>query len=91
MRPSFRLQIITPQGIVYKGDVVHSLIPSENGFVGVLAHHAPYVTSSSGGAVRLNEKDEAEKKFTVGPGFFTVSENDAYLLTRTCEEIPPPA
>ncbi len=91
MRPKFRIQIITPQGIAYKGDAVHSLIPSEDGYVGILANHAAYVTTVSGGTARVDETDDIHKEFKIGPGFFTVSENGAILLTRSCEERALPA
>ncbi|MBI3313658.1 MAG: F0F1 ATP synthase subunit epsilon [Candidatus Omnitrophica bacterium] len=83
MAPSYHLQIITPQGIPYQGDVIHTLVPAENGFVGVLANHAPYVTSSAGGKLEVREKEGTEKKFRVGPGFFEVVKNQASFFTES--------
>ncbi len=85
MQPHYRFQVITPQGIAYAGDVVHSFIPAEDGFVGVLANHASYITSSSGGRLEVREKDLTEKEFKVGPGFFTVSKNQASFLTQSLQ------
>ena len=82
MRPFYRLKVITPQGTVYEGEVAHALIPAEDGFVGVLANHAPYITSSEGGRLELLERSEELKKFKVGPGFFEVSGNQAAFLTQ---------
>ena len=86
--PSYGLKIITPQGTSYEGEVTHSLIPVENGFVGVLAHHAAYVTSSPGGRLQVREKAGEEKKFRVGTGFFEVSKNQATFLVQTFQESP---
>ena len=83
MPPFYRLQIITPQGIAYRGEVIHCLIPVEDGFTGVLANHAPYVTSSPGGRLELREKEGQEKKFTAGMGFFEVAKNEATFLTQS--------
>jgi F-type H+-transporting ATPase subunit epsilon len=83
MPPKFHLQIMTPQGITYTGDVIHTLIPAEDGYVGILANHASYVTSSPGGFLQIREREFQEKKFQVGPGFFTVSENQASFLTQS--------
>ena len=83
MEPSYQLQVITPQGTPYAGEVIHSLIPAEDGFVGVLAHHAPYVTSSPGGRFQVREKDGRERKFKVGLGFFEVAQDKATFLTRS--------
>lgn len=84
--PSYHLAIITPHGITYSGDVVHTLVPAEDGFVGVLANHAPYVTSSPGGRLEVREINAvggSVKKFTVGIGFFEVSHNKATFLTQS--------
>ena len=83
MPPHYKLQVVTPQGPAYTGEVIHSFIPAEDGFVGVLANHAPYVTSSPGGRLEVREKDGREKKFSVGLGFFEVVKNEAVFLTQS--------
>jgi F-type H+-transporting ATPase subunit epsilon len=81
--PYYHLAVVTPQGRSYDGDVIHALVPGETGFVGVLANHAPFVTSSAGGRLEITEKEGLVKKFTVGPGFFEVMDNQAVLLTQS--------
>ena len=83
MEHTYHIEVITPQGPAYSGEIVHSFIPAENGFVGVLANHAPYVTSSPGGRFEVREAGGAEKKFHVGEGFFEVAHNKASFLTRS--------
>ena len=83
MPATYNIQVITPQGIALTAQVVHALVPGEDGFVGVLANHAPYVTSSSGGRFEIREADGTEKKFTAGPGFFEVAHNKASFLTQS--------
>ncbi len=91
MQPSYHIQVVTPQGTAYNAEVVHSLVPAEDGFVGVLAHHAPYVTSSPGGRFEVREKDGQEKKFKVGLGFFEIAKNQATFLTQSFSvEAPAP-
>ena len=82
MQPFYKLQVITPNGIVYTGEVVHTFLPAEDGFVGILANHAAYVTSSPGGRFEIREKDGREKKFKSGSGFFEVVKNQATLLVQ---------
>jgi F-type H+-transporting ATPase subunit epsilon len=87
MEPFYRVQLVTPQGIAYIGEVIHTLLPAENGFVGVLANHASYVTSSSGGVLTFREKEGLQKKFKVGSGFFSVSGNQASFLTDSSQPL----
>ena len=89
--PSYQLKIITPQGVVYTGSVTHSRVPVENGSVGVLANHAPYITASSGGLIEVREAGGEEKTFEVGTGFFEVRHNDATFLTQSFNTEPLPA
>jgi F0F1-type ATP synthase epsilon subunit len=81
---AYSLKIITPQGVAYEGSVYHTLVPAESGFVGVLAHHAPYLLSSRGGRMVIKESIGLERDFEVGPGFFEVHHNQAVFLTQDC-------
>jgi len=83
MPAHYEVKVITPQGVGYTGEVVHSLIPAEDGFVGILANHAPYVTSSPGGLLEVREKDGETKQFRIGMGFFEVVHNQATFLTQS--------
>jgi len=83
MAASYSLKIITPQGTAYEGTVLHTFLPTENGFVGVLAHHAPYLVSSKGGPMVVKESVGLERDFQVGPGFFEVNHDQAVFLTTT--------
>lgn len=83
MAASYTLQILTPQESAYEGEVIHACIPVEDGLIGVLAHHAPYISSSPGGKLVLREKNGSERSFKIGPGFFEVASNRAFLLTQS--------
>ena len=87
MQAFYRLQVITPKGIAYTGEVVHAFLPAEDGFVGVLANHAPYVTTSPGGRFEIREKDGQEKKFKSGSGFFEVAKNQAIYLAQHFQQV----
>jgi len=80
--PTFELQVITPQGMPYKARVVHTRVPIDGGYVGILANHAAYIVSSLGGRLDVREADGAEKTFSVGAGFFEVNKNQAIFLTQ---------
>ena len=86
MAATYSLKIITPQGPAYEGTVVHTFLPTENGFAGVLAHHAPYLVSSKGGKMTVKESAGTEKAFQVGPGLFEVNHDQAVFLTTTVTE-----
>ena len=80
---SYTLEILTPRGRSFSGEVVHTLIPAEDGFVGVLANHTSYVTSSPGGRLEIRLPSGETKSLGVGPGFFQMLKNQAFFLTQS--------
>jgi F-type H+-transporting ATPase subunit epsilon len=85
----YRLEVLTPRGKSFSGEVIHTQVPAEDGFVGVLAHHAPYVTSSPGGKLEIRLLSQESRLFRVGPGFFQIRENDAFFLTQSVQTESP--
>ena len=80
---SYRLEIFTPHGRVLSEKVLHASVPAEDGFVGVLANHATYVTSSPGGNFEFRLPSGVTQKLVVGPGFFRVAKNEAFFLAQS--------
>lgn len=79
----FKLKVLTPQGGAYEANAIHVRLPNDDGFVGILANHAPYVTSSPGGFLEVQEAGSGVQIFKIGPGFFEIAENKAIFLTQT--------
>jgi len=82
---TYRLEILTPLGKSFSGEVTHTLLPAEDGFVGVLARHASYVTSSPGGRLEVRLSSGQTRSFRVGRGFFHFLADAAVFLTQTVE------
>ena len=86
---TYHFEILTPLGRVFSDEVVHALVPAEDGFVGVLANHTAYVTSSAGGRLEARLATGQTRNFEVGPGFFQVAKNDACFLTESAASEAP--
>jgi len=89
MAYSFRFDILTPEETYFSGDVVSVILPGAAGVLGILAHHAPLVTSLREGLIELNLPNQAKKAFSVEGGFFEVSSNQATLLVEKIISIEP--
>jgi F-type H+-transporting ATPase subunit epsilon len=75
----FRLNIVTAQRTVFDEDVTALTLPGEQGYFGLLAHHAPIVAVLGPGKLtvrRGNREDDA----TINGGFLEMSNNVATLL-----------
>ena len=89
---TFTFRLVTPQRLVLETPVVALQAPGSEGYLGVLAHHAPLITTLKPG--RLEVRDESGKRsvFAVGGGFLEVSDNRATVLADSAElasEIDP--
>ena len=82
---SYQLEILTPRGRFFSGEVVHTLVPAEDGFVGVLANHTSYVSSSSGGRLEIRLPSGETQTFQVGRGFFRILKNNASFLAASVD------
>ncbi|HEU4726107.1 MAG TPA: ATP synthase F1 subunit epsilon [Candidatus Eisenbacteria bacterium] len=82
---TFTFRLVTPQRLVLETPIVALQAPGSEGYLGVLAHHAPLITTLRPG--RLEVRDEAGKRsiYVVGGGFLEVSGNRATVLADSAE------
>jgi len=82
---TFTFRLVTPQRLVLEEPIVALQAPGSEGYLGVLAHHAPLITTLRPG--RLEVRDAAGKTslFAVGGGFLEVSDNRATVLADSAE------
>jgi len=86
MAEIYQFKIVTPEGIAYEQKVRHILFPREDGLVGILANHAPYLAYSSGGKCVVDQENGDKIVFAVGTGFIEIKNNQAIFLTTSFEE-----
>ncbi len=86
MAETYKLRMISQAGVVYEGDIESMVAPGTEGYLGVLAHHAPLLTGLLPGKVTFRTADgkSAEKKIT--GGFLEVSKNQAVILAEEVVE-----
>lgn len=53
---ALHLQVVTPNGQLYNGDVVEVLVPTTSGTVGILEHHANMTTVTKLGIVSIRKQ-----------------------------------
>jgi len=85
MATLFHVTVLTPERTVFEGDAVHLLVPGSEGYLGVLAHHAPLLTSLKAGRLAVRTADGREQEFHVTGGFLEVSDNSARVLADSVE------
>ncbi len=87
MAKTIRLDIVTPEKIVYSDDVNMLVARESNGYViGILPNHAPLIAGLQIAPVRV-KKDNGEYLISIGEGFIEVKANKVTILA-TCAELP---
>lgn len=73
-----KLKIVSPEKVVYQGDVESVLVPGTKGSFEILNDHAPIISSLSEGKVEYSTT-EGKKQFNIHGGFVEVKKNEVSL------------
>ena len=81
MAKSFiKLEIVTPNGVVYSEGVEHVVIPSANGKIDILQHHAPLIDRLVPADVKV-VKDGKTEFLAISSGFVEVYAEKISIIT----------
>lgn len=83
----FHLNISTPRETVFDGMIQSLVAPAEIGYVGILANHAPLITTL--GAGKITTRDSAGKTDAYrsnSGGFLEILNNKATILLGSIED-----
>ena len=84
MTKKFKTETVTPEKILFSEEVDSLIAPAERGYLGVLAGHAPLLTTLQPGEI-LIRREGGEVRFSTGGGFMEVTPKKAVLLTESAE------
>jgi F-type H+-transporting ATPase subunit epsilon len=83
----FPVEVLSPEGEVYKGDVVQLSTRTVIGEIGILANHAPLVARLAPAELRLHLSETETRRWAQAEGWLEVFANRAVVLIG--EAIPP--
>jgi F-type H+-transporting ATPase subunit epsilon len=81
---SIRLEIVTPERLVYADDVDAVAVPGVEGELGVLPHHAPLITTLGLGELRIRKSGQ-EEHFAIIGGFLQVRPDKVVVMAETAD------
>jgi F-type H+-transporting ATPase subunit epsilon len=84
MAKTFRLEIVTPEKTVFSEDVVSLVAPAENGYLGVLAGHAPLLCALKPGEIKIR-REAGELLYATSGGFMEVTPKKTSILSESAE------
>jgi len=84
----YHLEVVTPEGIIFKGDVFQVVVNTADGEIGVLENHMLLLTNIKPGVLRI-EKDEVKEnveEFAITYGIIEIRGDKVIILA---EEVFP--
>ncbi len=83
---TFRLTVLSAERTFFDGDAVSVMIPTPEGYYGVMAHHSNTVSATVPGELRYTVTEGGEqKRAAISAGLFKVEDNTVLILTETAE------
>jgi F-type H+-transporting ATPase subunit epsilon len=82
----FQADVLTPEGLVFSGEVEMVSTRTEVGEIGVLANHTPLLAMLAPADLRLHMGGGEIKHFAQGEGFIQVQFNRALVLIEDCTD-----
>jgi F-type H+-transporting ATPase subunit epsilon len=77
----FTIEILSPQGIVFKGELLSASFPTTSGMITVLPMHANLVTKLCCGEIVITSSSGV-KKIVVSGGFVEVANNNINVVAE---------
>lgn len=84
MAATISVDIITPERVVYSGDIEMAIVPALDGFLGILPGHAPLITGLKIGIIKV-KKDGDELSISTSGGIMEVQPEKIKLVVNTAE------
>ena len=81
-RSKFKVEVLTPEGQVFDGEVEMVSTRTNTGSIGVLANHAPLMGILEPTELRLYKSESDVEKFAQGEGYLQVVDNRALVLVE---------
>ena len=82
MANKLHFSLVSPARELFSGEVDHVIAPGSEGEFGVLANHAPFMTTLKNGVVRVLEGNDVKMRIFVRGGFADVTPDGLTILAE---------
>jgi F-type H+-transporting ATPase subunit epsilon len=86
---SFHVRVVSPEKVVYEGDVTAMVAPAWDGQVGILPGHAPFLSLLGAGELTVEVPGGGTNRYYVAGGILKVEGGTATVLTEYAGTQPP--
>ncbi len=79
---TLKLEILTPNGLIYDGEAMSVTLPGEEGEFGVLANHSSISTLLEAGVIDIEKEDKSVESILISWGVVNVDEKKVIVLVE---------
>lgn len=80
-----QFEIVTPERVVLKEEILQITVPTKAGEITVLPNHIPLVSSLTPGVIQVKKKNGEDEVMSISGGFLEVLKNKVVILADTAE------
>ena len=84
---TFQMHIVTPDKTALSKDVISAVVPATEGYVGILANHAPMMAELAPGKVQIKAPNNMKAVIVISGGFMDVNKNTMTILAESVDYI----
>lgn len=77
---TMKMEIVTPHGVIFDGDVKSIILPGSEGEFGVLPEHASLVTTLKSGVIEIEKADGSKELVAINWGHAKVDSDKITVL-----------
>jgi len=81
----FHLRILAADRMFYDGECISLVVPTIDGYYGVLANHQNMIATIVAGTISYKTDEITEELASVPEGIIKIEDNDVLILTDTAE------
>ena len=85
MAETFQFEVATPERLLVDQQVTTAELPGKNGYMGVLAGHAPLLSALGAGVVSFEGGASGRQVLAIDGGFVEIFENHVRVLADSAE------
>ena len=87
MESKFKLEIISPEKVIFSGDTRMVTLPSYEGDMSILKHHIPIITFLRPGIIKVEKSEENFEKFFVEDGTIEYFNDSLVVLSASVKNV----
>ncbi|MCO4317473.1 F0F1 ATP synthase subunit epsilon [Phyllobacterium sp. 21LDTY02-6] len=87
MAEAFKFELVSPERLLLSAQVSEVVIPGTEGYMTVLAHHAPLMATVKPGVVSVKTADGKPDNYVVFGGFVDITPDGCTLLAESAVHV----